>query len=503
MLCRLSFILIVVLAKFNLADDSDVIDLSNHDKDAFTDEISKHGTVLIEFFAPWCGHCKRLAPEYAKAAKSLLANDPPVPLAKVDCTSDMGKDLCSEYGVSGYPTLKIFKDGAFASEYQGPREADGIVKYMKNQVGPASSSFTSFAALNEKLKNAKEVVVVGIFDSQSDSLATKFLKAADKLRESYTFAHVYTESATDDIAALTLVSTKFTSPSVLLVRPQMLKNKFEESSLVWDESGSMDEWISKNLHGLVGHRTQTNMQDFKPPLITVYYDVDYVKNPKGTNYWRNRVLKVAQNYPKVHFAVSNAQAFAGELDEYGLEPDRSERDPVNVAARDADGKKYVLKEKFSVDTLEQFVQDFLAGKLEPHLKSEEIPEDNSGPVKVAVGKNFDELVTKSKKDVLIEFYAPWCGHCKKLAPTYEELGTTLKNEPNIEIVKMDATANDVPSTFEVHGFPTIYWYPGGSKEPKKYDGGRDLQDFISYIAKHATVELDGYGRDGKAKKTEL
>lgn len=68
---------------------------------------------------------------------------------------------------------------------------------------------------------------------------------------------------------------------------------------------------------------------------------------------------------------------------------------------------------------------------------------------------------------------------------------------------MDATANDVPSTFEVHGFPTIFWYPSSSKQPKKYEGGRDLQDFINYVAKHATNELDGYSRDGKKKKTEL
>lgn len=504
MFCRLSFVLICAVASLTLADDSDVIDLSNNDKDGFVSEISKHGTVLVEFFAPWCGHCKRLAPEYSKAATALLANDPPVPLAKVDCTSDMGKDLCSEYGVSGYPTLKIFKDGAFASEYQGPREADGIVKYMKNQVGPASSLVSSFSALNDKLKNAKDVIVVGVFKSEADSLASKFLKAADKLRESVTFAHIFTDSATDDVSALKIVSTKFTAPSVLLVRPQTLKNKFEDSAIIWDESDTLQNWINDNYHGLVGHRTQSNMQDFKAPLVVVYYDVDYVKNPKGTNYWRNRVLKVAKNYPKVHFAVANAQAFAGELDEFGLEPDRSGRDAVPlVGARDSNGKKYVLKEKFSVDSLEQFVKDFDAGKLEPHLKSEEVPSDNSGPVKVAVGKNFDELVTNSKKDVLVEFYAPWCGHCKKLAPTYEELGTALKDEPTVEIVKMDATANDVPSTFEVHGFPTIYWYPSGTKKPKKYEGGRELQDFISFIAKHSTEELNGYGRDGKAKKTEL
>ena len=68
-----------------------------------------------------------------------------------------------------------------------------------------------------------------------------------------------------------------------------------------------------------------------------------------------------------------------------------------------------------------------------------------GPLKVAVGKNFDEVVNDPERDVLIEFYAPWCGHCKSLAPKYEELAEKLKDEPGVTIAKMDATANDVPS----------------------------------------------------------
>lgn len=70
-----------------------------------------------------CGHCKRLAPEFDKAAGILKTNDPPVTLVTVDCTADGGKDTCSKYGVSGYPTLKIFRNGEVSQEYNGPREA--------------------------------------------------------------------------------------------------------------------------------------------------------------------------------------------------------------------------------------------------------------------------------------------------------------------------------------------------------------------------------------------
>ncbi|XP_008472131.1 probable protein disulfide-isomerase ER-60 [Diaphorina citri] len=69
---------------------------------------------------------------------------------------------------------------------------------------------------------------------------------------------------------------------------------------------------------------------------------------------------------------------------------------------------------------------------------------------------------------------------------------------------MDATANDVPSLFEVRGFPTLFWLPKNSKsKPVKYEGGREVDDFIKFIAKHATSELSGYDRSGNPKKTEL
>lgn len=76
-----------------------------------------------------------------------------------------------------------------------------------------------------------------------------------------------------------------------------------------------------------------------------------------------------------------------------------------------------------MDNLQVFLTKLKADELEPYLKSEAVPTQD-GPVTVAVGKNFHEVVS-DERDALIEFYAPWCGHCKKLAPTYDELGEAV------------------------------------------------------------------------------
>lgn len=70
-------------------------------------------------FAPWCGHCKALAPEYEEAATTLKEKN--IPIAKIDCTEEA--DLCKEYGVEGYPTLKVFRGPDNIQPYSGQRKA--------------------------------------------------------------------------------------------------------------------------------------------------------------------------------------------------------------------------------------------------------------------------------------------------------------------------------------------------------------------------------------------
>ncbi len=87
-------------------DESNVLVL---DGSNITKAIEEHKFLLVEFYAPWCGHCKRLAPIYAEAASILAAIEPRVHLAKIDATENQA--VAQAYEIQGYPTLKWFENG--------------------------------------------------------------------------------------------------------------------------------------------------------------------------------------------------------------------------------------------------------------------------------------------------------------------------------------------------------------------------------------------------------
>lgn len=112
-----------------------------------------------------------------------------------------------------------------------------------------------------------------------------------------------------------------------------------------------------------------------------------------------------------------------------------------------------------------------------------------------IPSNFDSVVLKSNKPTLVEFFAPWCGHCKNLAPVYEELATTFESSKDkVSIAKVDADAEkELGKRFGVQGFPTLKWFDGKSDKPEDYNGGRDLESLQEFVSKKTGIKA-------KAKK---
>lgn len=112
-------------------------------------------------------------------------------------------------------------------------------------------------------------------------------------------------------------------------------------------------------------------------------------------------------------------------------------------------------------------------------------------------KNFDEVVLDANKNVFVKFYAPWCGHCQRLAPTWTQLSDEVAAGKDIVIAEFDADAErEIAQKYGVSGYPTLkvsysflytlqYFTKTHKTEPVKYSGSRTIEDLKKFAEENA------------------
>lgn len=478
---KLILLLLAIFSIASFAEEDDVLVLTAEN---FDETIQQNKHILVEFYAPWCGHCKRLAPEYASAATKLKGV---VPVAKIDADNENNRVVANKYDIRGFPTIKFFRDGKDV-DYNGDRTADAIVAYVKRQSLPAVSQLADIDAVT-KFSEEDRVVIVGFFASDSSDEYKKFQEVAEALRENFIFGAVINQPATN---------THFGVESANSV---VLFKKFDEGKNVLPaaEFANLESFINKNSVPLideVGPQNYKFYADSGLPLGFVFVDLS-VAGQKDK--YVDMIVPIArETRGKLNWVYIDWVKYSKHAERLGLSGNTV---PAVAIEKLTDGTHYAFDEKaeISTATIQEWTNKFVNGELAPTIKSEEVPAENNGPVKVVVAKNFDEIVMDSTKDVLLEFYAPWCGHCKQLAPTYEHVGTTLKDISSVVIAKIDATANDVNPNLNIRGFPTIKLFRANDKaNPIDYEGDRTFGDLVKFLEDNASIKFTA-----PAEKDEL
>lgn len=397
----------------------------------------------------------------------MVEKESSIKLGKVDATEE--GELAEKYGVRGYPTLKFFRNGE-PIEFNGGRQADDIVSWLLKKTGPPAKDLSSVELAKEFIE-AANVAVVGFFKSQDSEEAKVFLKVAASI---------------DDIPFGVTADDAVFSEYGVSDGSIVLFKKFDEGKAVFDgelSAESLKKFVAAQSLPLIvefNHETAQKIfgGEIKSHLLIFLSkengDFDkYVEGARETaKKFRSSLLFVTIN--------ADEEDHQRILEFFGMK--KEEVPAMRLIKLEDDMSKFKPESpELSAENINKFVQSYLDGTLKQHLLSEDLPEDwDKNPVKVLVTSNFDQVALDENKDVLVEFYAPWCGHCKQLAPIYDELGEKFSSNGNIVIAKMDATANELEHT-KIVSFPTIKLYAKGDNHVVEYNGERTLEGLSKFI----------------------
>ncbi|XP_020280048.1 thioredoxin domain-containing protein 5 homolog [Pseudomyrmex gracilis] len=369
-----------VLSQVSNGYDEEVHTLQ-YTSDNFSEKIKKKNHFVM-FYAPWCGHCERLAPTWEQLAEISNEEDSNIRIAKVDCTTD--STLCYEQDVTGYPTLKFYKAG----------ETKGI-KFRGDRDLPSLTSF-----INDLLRSSVE---------DEDDVAPSPPEPVNGLLE-------LTEDTFNKHVSSGHHFVKFYAPWC---------GHCQKLAPTWEELANSlrnDDAVSISKIDCTQYRSVCSQFDIKgyPTLLWIE---DGKKVDKYTGQRTHEDLKA-----------------------YVLMMLFKNADEANQKSENANGAAHAIL-SLTADSFKHGVEKGLT---------------------------------------FVKFFAPWCGHCKRLAPTWEELGKKFFGNDNVNIVKVDCTldaSKQLCDEQEVDGFPTLYLYRNGRKI-SEYSGSRNLEDLYDFVTNH-------------------
>ena len=377
-------------------------------------------------------------------------------------------------------------------DYNGGRTKDTIIEWLNKKTGPVSAEVDCAAM---EAKTAEATLALSYFGAAEGDLWDNYMKSARNplISEKYQFFHTSDADCASKFGA--------TAPGVSISR------RFDESPVAYSGAAAEDDIVAW-AKGASVPRLITFSEDYIEPIFGDRNPAMILFTEETGQGYQAVFEQAAKDLQgQILFVTSGvSEGIQSRLAEFvGVES--GDMPTVRLISPEESMLKYLYEgdaKSMSGDDISKFLADFKAGSLKPHLKSEDIPEPATvDGLTVLVGKSWDDVVKDASKDVLVKYYAPWCGHCKALAPVWDALAKDVEGIEDLVIAKFDATVNEVEG-LEIRGYPTLKFYPKDNKAGVDYDAGRDEGDFQKWLAEHSSAyQAARPAGEGEATQEEL
>jgi len=476
--------------------------------------------ILAMFYAPWCGYCKKLKPEFAEAATLLKSN---FVLAGLDVDRQEMIGLRMRYNITGFPTLYYFVNGEIKFKYGGENSKEGILKWLNNPQAPkepvkekdwADEGETEVHHLNDAgfksfvLDNPSVLVMFyAPWCGHCKKMKPAYTDAAAALKE---------QNIQGKLAALDATKNPATAKE-FGVKGYPTVKYFKDGEFQYDMNGRTEAEIIEFMKDPQAPPPppppEPAWEDTESEVVHLTGDTfKTIKKKKWSLImfyapWCGHCKKAKPEYTRAaaNFADDSKVMFAA-MD--CTKPDNQK----TCSQNDVTG--YPTFKYFNYG---KNPQKYMGGRLQNNFiafmenPNNPAPEPNSKPatksydeqwkefkgynsVEFLTSENF-EFTVANTSPTLVFFYAPWCKHCSTVKPDYAKAAATVEKEGTGQLAVVDVTMQQEWSdTFGLTGLPTFKLYKkDGTAEDYQREGGRSYQDFVDYMRR----------KSAESKKDEL
>ncbi|CRG94924.1 protein disulfide isomerase, putative [Plasmodium gallinaceum] len=519
--CKLLIILYLFIQIYSTENDNEENnEIYNLDMDNFDEIINdEENFTFLVVYTHWC-HWSNLLLEDLEKISKLLKYVNNIRIAKINAA--VNTSIIEKLNIYGYPSLFLIKRNNI-NRYNDMRNVRGIVLWIYEHLDESVFEIDSKEKLNAFLELDEYNNSILFFVSRNkkeDKIMIELVKLCILI--GYTFCFYMKQENIIDYFENTIMLEKYhfdnkKSQNKDIYTVLFKNNDFdeyfyfldEELNILYDSDYSKEEKIEE-LKKCISEKIEPLVIKFseyyysllfsqnKVTLFILYNDINQLN--------KLDIIKSAKKYKNIMFSISgNKEVFEKRLLTELLIDDLKK--PV---MRIIEFKRSILipyKYKpinddieINEKNIEEFIEGYIKDKKYFYRKSERpLPDEfNNGYVKIIVADTYDDYIFKNDKNVLVLYYAPWCGHCYKFEPIYREVGRRLKlysskfkdYEDDIIISKIDAVNNEIYN-IAIDAYPTIYLYVKSNKnKPIKYLGARSVQSIVTWICEITNTNLD-------------